>query len=341
MKKTVKFLSLILCAVMLFAITACTKENTQSDEQPTEAPTQSAYTAADMTVACLKGPTGVGMAQLMKLSEDKQTANNYTFTVASAADEISGKIVSGEINIASVPTNLAAKLYNKTEGRLQMLAVNTLGVLSMTENGNTVKTAADLKGKTIYSTGEGSNPEYILRYILSENGIDPDKDVTIQFLATNDELIAALISGKAQLAMVPEPAATTVLTKKDTLTRVLSMNDEWEKVSDSKLMMGCVVALRSYVEANSEAVEKFLEEYKASVEYAVSDIPSAAVLCEKYGIVPAAAIAEKAIPDCNLTFVTGTEMKTSIDGYFKVLLNADKTSIGGKLPADDFYYTGK
>lgn len=341
MKKTVKFLSLILCAVMLFAITACTKENTQSDEQPTEAPTQSAYTAVDMTVACLKGPTGVGMAQLMKLSEDKQTANNYTFTVASAADEISGKIVSGEINIASVPTNLAAKLYNKTEGRLQMLAVNTLGVLSMIENGNTVKTAADLKGKTIYSTGEGSNPEYILRYILSENGIDPDKDVTIQFLATNDELIAALISGKAQLAMVPEPAATTVLTKKDTLTRVLSMNDEWEKVSDSKLMMGCVVALRSYVEANSEAVEKFLEEYKASVEYAVSDIPSAAVLCEKYGIVPAAAIAEKAIPDCNLTFVTGTEMKTSIDGYFKVLLNADKTSIGGKLPADDFYYTGK
>lgn len=334
MKKTAKFLSLILCAAMLFGITAC---NTQSDEQPT----QSAYTAADMTVACLKGPTGVGMAQLMKLSEDKQTANNYTFTVASAADEISGKIVSGEINIASVPTNLAAKLYNKTEGKLQMLAVNTLGVLSMIENGNTVKTAADLKGKTIYSTGEGSNPEYILRYILSENGIDPDKDVSIQFLATNDELIAALISGKAQLAMVPEPAATTVLAKKDTLTRVLSMNDEWEKVSDSKLMMGCIVALKSYVEANPEAVAKFLEEYKASVEFAVNDIPSAAALCEKYGIVPAAAIAEKAIPDCNLTFVTGAEMKTSIDGYFKVLLNADKTSIGGKLPADDFYYTGK
>lgn len=334
MKKSAKFLSLILCAVMLFGITAC---NTQSDEHPT----QSTYTAADMTVAYLKGPTGVGMAQLMKLSEDKQTANNYIFTVASAADEISGKIVSGEINIASVPTNLAAKLYNKTEGKLQMLAVNTLGVLSMIENGNTVKSAADLKGKTIYSTGEGSNPEYILRYILSENGINPDKDVTIQFLATNDELIAALISGKAQLAMVPEPAATTVLTKKDTLTRVFSMNDEWEKVSDSKLMMGCVVALKSYVEANPEAVAKFLEEYKASVEYAVNDIPSAAALCEKYGIVPAAAIAEKAIPDCNLTFVTGAEMKTSIDGYFKVLLNADKTSIGGKLPADDFYYTGK
>ncbi len=337
MKKSVKFLSLILCAAMLLSITACTNKKAQSDEQPT----QSAYTAADMTVACLKGPTGVGMAQLMSLSENSKTANNYTFTVASAADEISGKIVSGEINIASVPTNLAAKLYSKTEGRIQMLAVNTLGVLSVIENGSSVKSVADLKGKTIYSTGEGSNPEYILRYILSENGIDPDKDVSIQFLAANDELVAALVSGKAQIAMVPEPAATTVLTKKDTLTRVLSVNDEWEKVSDSKLMMGCVVALKSYVEANPEAVAKFLEEYKASVESAVSDIPSAAVLCEKYGIVPAAAIAEKAIPNCNLTFVSGTDMKASIEGYFQVLLNADKTSIGGKLPADDFYYTGK
>ena len=330
MKLSAKIISAFLCVAMLLSVTACTKKTA---EKP--------YEAANISVACLKGPTGVGMAKLMSDSDAKTTANNYSFTVASAADEISGKIVSGEINIASVPTNLAAKLYNKTEGKLVMLAVNTLGVLSIIENGNTVKSVADLKGKTIYSTGEGSNPEYILRYILSENGIDPDKDVDIQFLATNDELIAALVSGKAQLAMVPEPAATTVLTKKDSLTKVLSINDEWEKVSDSKLVMGCVVALKSYVEANPEAVAKFLEEYQASIDYAKSDIASAAQLCENYGIVPKAAIAQKSIPDCNLTLVSGEEMKTAIGGYFEVLFKSDKTSIGGKLPADDFYYNGK
>lgn len=329
MKKLSKFSAIALCLAILLSITACTGK---TDEK---------YESTNMTVACLKGPTGVGMAQLMNASEEKTTANNYTFTVASAADEISGKILSGEINIASVPTNLAAKLYNKTEGKLVMLAVNTLGVLSIIEDGNSVKSVADLKGKTIYSTGEGSNPEYILRYILSENGLDPDKDVTIQFLATNDELISSLISGKAQIALVPEPAATTVLSKKASLAKALSINDEWEQVSDSKLMMGCVVALKSYVEANPEAVKKFLEEYKSSIDFATNDKASAASFCEKFQIVPSAAIAEKAIPDCNLTFVSGEEMKNSISGYFDVLLKADKTSIGGKLPADDFYYNEK
>lgn len=322
-----KLISLALCIALVFSLAACAgKQN---------------YEAADISVACLKGPTGVGMVQLMNNSDNQAAANNYTFTVASAADEISGKIISGEINIASVPTNLAAKLYNKTEGKLEMLAVNTLGVLSIIENGETINSVADLKGKTIYSTGEGSNPEYILRYILTQNGLDPDKDVTIQFFAANDELIAALVSGTAQIAMVPEPAATTVLAKKDTLRRALSINDEWEKVSDSNLMMGCVVALKSYVEANPEAVAKFLEEYQASIEYAINDVSGAAKLCEQYGIIASTAIAEKAIPECNLTFVSGSEMQEAIGGYFEVLLNADKTSIGGKLPSDDFYYSNE
>ena len=329
MKKAIKFLSVILCIAMAFGITACTAEK----ETP--------YVAANISVACLKGPTGVGMAPLMDQNDSNTAANNYTFTIASAADEISGKIISGEINIASVPTNLAAKLYNKTEGKLVMLAVNTLGVLSGLENGDSVKTVADLKGKTIYSTGEGSNPEYILRFVLAKNGIDPDKDVSIKFFATNDELTAAIISGTAQIAMVPEPAATTILAKKDSIRRVLSINDEWEKISDSKLMMGCVVALKSFVESNPDVVNSFLNEYNASIESAQNDIEAAAALCEKYGIIPAAAVAKKAIPECNLTFVSGGEMKASIEGYFQVLLDANKTSIGGKLPSDDFYYTEK
>lgn len=334
MKKLISLTALIMSVLMIVGLCGCAgNKEPISDEKPIDT-----YKGMDMTVACLKGPTGVGMAKLMEDDENGKTANNYTFTVASAADEISGKIVKGEINIAAVPTNLAAKLNAKTEGKITMLAVNTLGVLSIIENGTSVNSVADLKGKTIYSTGEGSNPEYILRYILSENGLDPDKDVKIQFIATNDELISALVSGKAQVAMVPEPAATTVLTKKDTLRRAISMNDEWEKTGDSSLMMGCLVALDSFVEANKAQVDKFLEEYKASVDFAKNSTEEAAGLCAKYEIVPAAPIAKQAIPFCNLTYVSGSEMKNSIVGYFEVLKSYDPTSIGGALPDDSFYY---
>ncbi len=324
MKKLMSILAIVLSLVLALCLAGC-----------------GSYKAVDMTVACLKGPTGVGMAKLMSDSQAGTAANNYSFTVASSADEISGKIVSGEINIASVPTNLAVKLYNKTEGKIKMLAVNTLGVLSIIEDGKEINSISDLKGKTIYSTGEGSNPEYILRYVLKENGVDPDSDVTLNFVATNDELVGALVSGKANVAMVPEPAATTVLTKKGTLRRALSMNIEWDAVSDSSLMMGCVVALDSYIDENPKAVEKFLEEYKASVEYALNNINEAADMCTKYEITADSAIARYAIPNCNITYVTGDEMKNSIEGYFKVLFDYDKTSIGGKLPDADFYYGAK
>lgn len=334
MKKFAKLVSIILAAALLFCFVGCGKNpDTVSEPETVD------YTGTDMSIACIKGPTGIGMAKLMQDSEDGKTANNYTFTVASSPDEISGKIVSGEINIASVPTNLAVKLFNKTEGKLQMLAVNTLGVLSFIAQDGGISSLSDLKGKTVYSTGEGSNPEYILRYLLKENGLE--NDVNIQFVATNDELIAALVSGNAEVAMVPEPAATTVLTKKDTLKRVISVNDEWEKVSDSKLMMGCVVALASFVEENKEQVDKFLEEYKASIEYANSSVEDAANLCAKFEIVPAAPIAKAAIPNSNLVFVNKKDMKKSIDGYFKVLFDYDPSSIGGKMPTDEFYYGQK
>lgn len=341
MKKSAKILSLLLSLALVFSFAGCNSKNKTTKNESSNSSKEQSYTAVDMSVACLKGPTGVGMAKLMADSESKKTANNYTFTVASAADEISGKIISGEINIASVPTNLAAKLYKKTEGKITMLAVNTLGVLSVISSDESVKSVADLKGKTIYSTGEGSNPEYILKYILSKNNLEAGKDVTVKFLATNDQLIAALVSGEAEIAMVPEPAATTVLTKKNTLRRAFQINDEWEKVSDSKLMMGCVVALSSYVNENKAAVDKFLEEYKASIEFVNKNIDDTAAACEKYTIVPAAAIAKAAIPSCNVTFVDGKTMKDSIKGYFDVLLSFDKTSIGGALPGDDFYYNAK
>ena len=330
-----KLLAILLTLILVFAFAGCSNNDTTSSAPDVQSEPE--YTAVDMTVACMTGPTGIGMAKLMADSDAKTTANNYTFTVASAAPDITGKFLKGEINIASVPTNVAATLYNKSEGKVRMLAVNTNGVLSILEKGNTIKSITDLKGKTIYSTGKGQNPEYILNYILRENGIDPSKDITINFVSSED-LIAKLVSGEAEIALAPEPAATTVMIKNPALNRVLSINDEWSKVSDTELMMGCVIALDSYVEANPAAVEKFLEEYEASVKYATTNIDETATHCETYKIAASAAIAKKAIPTWNLCYVTGTDMKDNVNGYFNVLFKADPTSIGGKLPADDIYY---
>ncbi len=340
MKKLLSIVAIVLSITMLLTLTGCGNNDTASNPS-SESNSSEEYKSQDMHIACLKGPTGVGMAKLVEDAQNKKTANNYTFTIATAADEISGKIISGEINIASVPTNLAAKLHQKTNGKITMLAVNTLGVLSFLSSDESVKTMADLKGKTIYSAGEGSNPEYILKYILKQNNIDPEKDVTIKFVSTGEQLSAAMISGQATVAMVPEPAATTVLTKKTTVKRIFTVNDEWEKVSDSKLMMGCVVALDSYIENNKAAVDKFLEEYKASIAFANSNLDDTAKYCESYGIVPSAAIAKAAIPTCNVKYVDKDDMKNSIKGYFEVLLSFDAESIGGKLPDDKFYYNAK
>lgn len=329
-----KLFAILLTLALIFSLAGCGGNDTASSQPQTSSET---YTAVDMSVACMTGPTGIGMAKLMADSDANATANHYTFTVASAATDITGKFLNGEINIASVPTNVATTLYNKTEGKVRMLAVNTYGVLSILEKGNTIKSVADLKGKTIYSTGKGQNPEYILKYILTENGINPETDVTINFVSSED-LVAKLISGEAEVALAPEPAATTVMVKNQELNRVISINDEWANVSDSKLMMGCVIALDSYVAENEKAVEKFLEEYQNSVKFATENIDETATHCATYKITASDVIAKKAIPTCNLCYVTGSDMKDNVNAYYNVLFNADPTSVGGKLPADDLYY---
>ncbi len=339
MKKLTSLLSIILCLVMVLGLTACGADSDVTESTPS-VESQEQYTPVDMTVACMTGPTGVGMAKLMADSAAKQTANNYTFTVASAATEINTKFIKGEINIASVPTNVAATLYNKTGGKVRMLAVNTYGVLSILEKGDTIKSIADLKGKTIYSTGKGQNPEFILNHILTKNGLDPKNDVTINFVSSED-LVQKLIKGEAEVALAPEPAATTVMVKNTALRRALSINDEWSKVSDTKLMMGCVIALDSYIAANTKAVEKFLEEYEKSINFAAENVDEAAKHCATYKITASEAIAKKAIPTCNLCYVTANEMKTNVNGYLNVLFTANADSVGGAMPKDDFYYNAK
>ncbi len=330
MKKSLALISLVLCLVLALSLTACGEKNES-------APDNQEYTAVNMTVACMTGPTGMGMAKLMADSDADATANNYTFEVQAAATEITPKFIKGEINIASVPTNVAATLYNKTNGKVRILAVNTYGVLSILEKGNSITSIEDLKGKTVYSTGKGQNPEYIIKYILTENGIDPEKDLTLNFVSS-DDLKAKLISGEAEVAMAPEPLATAVMVQNKNLNRVLSINDEWSKVSDNQLMMGCVIALDSYVEQNKDAVEKFLEEYSASIKFAAENNDAVAEYCAQYGISPSAAIAKKSLPTCNLCYVTGSQMKQAVSAYFSVLFAADPTSIGGAMPLDNFYY---
>ena len=339
MKNLMKIMSLALVLVMAFGLTACGSDKSTASSTPSTDTSSvvDTYTPVDMTVACMTGPTGIGMAKLMADSEAKTTANNYTFTVASAATEINAKFIKGEINIASVPTNVAATLYNKTNGKVRMLAVNTYGVLSILEKGDTIKSIADLKGKTVYSTGKGQNPEFIFKHILRENGLDPEKDVTINFVSS-EELVAKLISGEAEVGLAPEPVATTVMVKNQALKRALSINDEWAKVSDSQLMMGCVIAMESYIKENPKAVEKFLEEYSASIEFAKTKVDEAAKHCATYKITASEAIAKKAIPTCNLCYVTANDMKQNVNAYYDVLFAGDPNSIGGAKPQDDLYY---
>lgn len=291
-------------------------------------------------VVGIKGPTGIGLANLWDAQDTGNAKNDYTFSLVTVPSDAGSRLLAKDADIAAVPTNLAAALYKKSNGAIQMLAVNTLGVLHILENGETVNSVADLKGKTIYSTGAGANPEYILRHVLKENGIDPDKDVTLEFVTENEELAALMVSGKAKIAMVPEPVATTVLTKKAEVRRALDVTAEWNKLDDGALMMGCVIVRKEFAEQNPKAVAAFLKEYEASINTAKTDVDATATLCEKYEIIPKAAVAKKAIPNCNLTFVEGKDMKQQISGYFQVLFDANPAAIGNSMPDDAFYYEG-
>lgn len=331
MKKTV---SIILVLVMLFALASCGKTSTPAPE--TQNSTQS-YKAVDINVATLSGPTGIGMVKLMDEQKNGKTANNYNFSLCSdPANEVQPGVVSGNFQIASVPVNLAAALYNKTQGNIKILAVNTAGVLYILENGKQINSIADLAGKTVYATGLGSTPEYILSYLLEKNGLT-DK-VKVEYEASHDELAAKAASGKVDIAMLPEPKVTAALTQNSDLRVALNLTKEFESVTNLTLIQGCVIARKDFCEQNPEAVEKFLEEYKASIDFAVNNVEETATLCEAFSIIPKAAMAKKAIPNCNIVFITGEEMKKSVSANLQIFFDANPKSVGGKMPADDFYY---
>ena len=344
-----KLLSAVAAAALCVSLAACGATATseaaaEATATPapavTEAPaeeTASAETADGvLRVAGLKGPTTMGLVNLMA-GED---AADYDFEMYGKADEIVPQLVKGELDAAAVPANLAATLYQKTNGAIEVACINTLGVLYVVENGETVNSVEDLKGKTIVTTGKGTTPEYVLRYILTENGVDPDNDVTLDFYSEATEALAQLQAGTSTIAMLPQPFVTSALAQVEGLRVALDMNEEWEKVAGSKLVTGVLVARKDAVEADPARFAAFMDGYKASVDAANTDLEGTAALCEEYGIVAKAALAQKALPNCNIVFEIGNEMKTDLETYFNVLYAADPTSVGGQLPADDFYYAG-
>lgn len=318
--------------------------------EETAAETEESRTAAPagegtaVRVMALKGPTAMGMVKLMDTAEaGPVNGNAYEFTIAASADEVTPKLVQGEADIAAVPANLASVLYNNTEGKIQVLAVNTLGVLYIVESGDTVQTAADLKGKTIYASGKGSTPEYALNYILSSNGIDPEKDVTIEWKSEHSECVAALSSEEGGIAMLPQPFVTTAQAKNDKIRIALDLTKEWDALqadaeNPSALITGVVAVRADFAAENPEAVSAFLDSYKESVDFVNGSAGDAAALIEKYDIVPAA-VAVKALPYCNITFIEGSEMKEKLSGYLNVLFEQNPKAVGGALPADTFYFS--
>lgn len=334
--------SLLMAMALSVGLMGCTAAN-QTQATPDVQASQEVFQGEDVRLAVISGPTGIGAAKLLSDSDQDQTVNHYEYTIATDNNEVVSGLTSqdGELDIAMVASNMAANLYNKTQGDVKILALGTQGVLHILEGkgGNTIQSMADLKGKTIYATGQGANPEYILRHLLTENGLNPDEDVEIVF-ADATEISAKLLSGEIDTAMLPVPAATAAIAKGQGSVRdAIDMTSAWNDLDNgSQLIMSAVVARTDFIEEHPQAVQVFLKEYEASVTYGKENPQEAGELVAGFGIAPSAAIAQKAIPQCNLVFVSGADMKPAINGYFEVLYAMDPTAVGGAMPDDDIYY---
>ena len=295
--------------------------------------------AADVSVAALRGPTAMGLAKLMYDSENGVSDGNaYTFTLEGAPDAVVPMIVRGDVDIAAIPGNLASVLYQRTKGNVEVIGINTLGVLYIVENGSSVGSIEDLRGRTIYSAGKGATPEYALQYVLDAYGLEVGKDVYIEWKSEHAECVAALASDPQGVAMLPQPFATTAMMRDGNIRVALDLNELWQEKTGHVLITGVTVARKDFIEANEDALSIFLSSYADSVEY-VNGNAEGASLVGYYGIVPET-VAEKAIPYCNIVLITGEEMKKALSGYLDILFSQNPQSVGGAVPGDDFYYAG-
>ncbi len=314
-----RIVTMITAAVMLFSLAAFAACSKKQDD-------------TEIRIAALKGPTGMGMVKLA----DKQNYPNYTVSIEASPDALNPRIISGEVDVAAVPVNLASVLYNKLDGDISVLAVSTLGVLYVVEAGSEVNSVADLAGKTVYATGQGATPEYILNYLLDKNGVAGS--VEVNYVGEHAALATMLADGSAEIGMLPEPNVTTTLAGNDNLRIALNLTEEWNKVCSTELVQGVVIARKSFVNEHLEAIEQFLREYEKSSAFVNENIDEAAKLIVDAGILGNVEIAKKAIPNCNISFSKGEAMHKAVEGMLAVLFEANPKSIGGKLPDKDFYY---
>lgn len=320
MKKIILCLTL---TILLLTATACAPSSSED--------------MSVLNIAVLRGPTGISAAWLMEQAENGQA--NYTFHLADNPEQVVALLANGTVNLAAVPSNLAASLYTKMERSIQMTALITRGVLYLLQEGSTVQSWDDLRGHTIYATGRGANPEYILHHLLLEHGLQPGLDVKVEFKNDHAELATLLTTGQVGIAMLPEPFVTSALTQNDNLSIVFDLSAEWKALGTGELAMTALVSQKDFIAGNPQIIAAFLTDMEKSVNYALSNVAETAALCEKHDIIPKAAVAERAIPRCNLTFISGKDMQGTIAAYYDVLYKANPQSVGGVLPGEDFYYS--
>ncbi len=358
-----KLTSIILALIMLFALVACSggDSNTQNEETNAVSDTVSesvTETAPDTTpdteevtidntlpfnITVISGTTGMGFAKLMNDSKEGNASFPYNFEIVSGADIVAPAIINGSTDIAAVPTNLAAVLYAKTKGEVQILAANTLGVLYVIENGESINSISDLAGKTVYCCQQGANPEFISNYLLTESGLKVGEDVILDFTYnTPDELATAIATGVIDIAILPEPKVTATLAQNEALRRAINLSDVWNEVTGGlPLIQGVIVARKAFVEEHGAEVEEFLREYEASIAFTSTNKEEAAEMIAAAGIIPKAPLALKALPFCNLAFISGSDMNEPMMSFFNVLFSANPASVGGALPAEDIFYSAE
>ena len=327
--------------VLLFAVAALTACNTDNNgNNGTGAGTGTGTeTAPTVRIAAMRGPTALGLLNLMNLSDNGETELDYEFTLLGSPDQVPPLLVQGNVDVAVIPANLASILYNNDGLDVAALAIVTLGVLHIVDATGEINSVHDLRGRTIYASGQGATPEFALNYVLEQNGLTPGVDVYVEFRAEHTELAALLEAGLAEIALLPEPFATTVVNRVDGLEFALDLTVEWDNVQpDYSLIMSAVVVRREFLEAHPEIIRIFMSEYNDSITMFHQDIPATAELAVYYEIIGAVPIALQALPRTHVVFIYGEEMRSNLIGFFNVLYEANPGIIGGQVPANEFYF---
>ena len=355
-----KMLSLMVAATLgVSVLTGCSNAQTETAAQTTAAPTTEAVTTAApetsaapettaeaksdvvIRVGGLKGPTTMGLVKLIDEDANGTSENDYEFTMVTAADELTAMVAGGKVDLALLPANVASVLYNKTQGNVAVIDINTLGVLYLVSGDTSITSIDQLKGKTVYLPGKGTTPDYSLRYVLSAAGLS-EEDVTLEFKSEASEVASVLAEDPNAIGLLPQPFVTAAMAQNDKLAMIMDLAAEWDSYQPeeggSRLVTGVTIANKAFLEENSELVDTFLKEHEASIQFTETDVDAAAELIAAQGIVAKAPIAKKALPYCNVEYVDGEDMKEALSGYLNVLFEQNPASVGGALPEDAFYY---